>query len=241
KDDIDQIRACKALPALVKHAPKGNKILSPATFQRVLDLGGVSETESLMVQIHASQTLSLLAGHDDHRPAATEKVATEKAVTEKAVKDIIALLGSEHEEILVAALRILAALVHDDIAQTMVIDLLPTLIKHLKQHDFYISPPVGNVICAYARHEEFRKRLLRPESGFLALLIDMLEHRLTDIEDPAIQILGQLANYVDVQVDLIKNGHIRALVSLMRSRNHETSDGATLAMLSILRHREFPI
>ncbi|KAG1853804.1 armadillo-type protein [Suillus tomentosus] len=64
----------------------------------------------------------------------------------------------------------------------------------------------------------------------------MLEHRLTDIEDPAIQILGQLANHVDVQVDLIKNGHIKDLVSLMRSRNHETSDGATLAMLSILRH-----
>jgi hypothetical protein len=61
KDDIDQIRACKALPALVKHAAAGNKILSERTFQRVLDLGGVSDTESLMVQIHASQTLSLLA------------------------------------------------------------------------------------------------------------------------------------------------------------------------------------
>lgn len=63
KDDIDQIRACKALPALVKHAAVGNKILSESTFQRVLDLGGVSETKSLMVQIHASQTLSLLARH----------------------------------------------------------------------------------------------------------------------------------------------------------------------------------
>jgi hypothetical protein len=59
--EINQIRACKALPALVKHAAVGNEILSEATFQRVLDLGGVSETESLMVQIHASQTLSLLA------------------------------------------------------------------------------------------------------------------------------------------------------------------------------------
>jgi len=43
--------------------------------------------------------------------------------------------------------------------------------------------------------DNFRQRLLEPESGFLALLIDMLEHRLTDIEDPAIQILRQLAEY----------------------------------------------
>jgi len=61
KDDIDRIRACKALPSLVKHATARHKILNEKTFQRVLDLGGVSETESLMVQIHASQTLSLLA------------------------------------------------------------------------------------------------------------------------------------------------------------------------------------
>ncbi|KAG1892854.1 uncharacterized protein F5891DRAFT_1176646 [Suillus fuscotomentosus] len=64
----------------------------------------------------------------------------------------------------------------------------------------------------------------------------MLEHRLTDIEDPAIQILGQLANYVDVQGDLIENGHIKDMVSLMKSRKPETSSGAILAMLSILPH-----
>jgi hypothetical protein len=63
KDDVNRIRACKALPSLVKHAPSESEILSDKTFQRVLDLGGVSETESLMVQIHASQTLSLLARH----------------------------------------------------------------------------------------------------------------------------------------------------------------------------------
>lgn len=63
KVDLDRIRACKALPFLVKHAPVGNEILSQETFQRVLNLGGVSETESLMVQIHASQALSLLARH----------------------------------------------------------------------------------------------------------------------------------------------------------------------------------
>ena len=43
--------------------------------------------------------------------------------------------------------------------------------------------------------ENFRQRLLGPERGFLALLIDMLEHRLTDVEDPAIQILRNLADY----------------------------------------------
>jgi hypothetical protein len=63
KDNIDQIWACKALPALVKHAAVGHKILSKLTFQCVLDLGGVSEMKLLMVQIHASQTLSLLAHH----------------------------------------------------------------------------------------------------------------------------------------------------------------------------------
>lgn len=224
KDDIDQIRACKALPALVKHAAVGNKILSESTFQRVLDLGGVSETKSLMVQIHASQTLSLLARHDVYRPA----------VTEKAAKDIIDLLCSEHEEILVAALRILAALVYDERAQAKVIGLIPVLIKHLKQHDFYTSPPVGNVICAYASHDEFRERLLHPENDFLVLLFNMLEHRLTDIEDPAIQILGQLASHVDVQEELIHKGHIKNLASLMKSRKHEISSGAILAMLSIL-------
>lgn len=224
--EINQIRACKALPALVKHAAVGNEILSEATFQRVLDLGGVSETESLMVQIHASQTLSLLARNDVYQPA----------VTEKAAKGIINLLGSEHEEILVAALRILAALVHDATAQAKVLDLIPTLIKHLKQHDFYISPPVGNVICAYARHDKFRKQLLQPENGFLALLVNMLEHRLTDIEDPAIQILGQLASYIDVQEALIHKGHIENLASMMKNRKHQTSSGATLAMLSMLQY-----
>lgn len=63
KDDLDRIRACKALPFLVKHAAEGNEILSQETFQRVLNLGRVSVTESLMVQIHASQALSLLARH----------------------------------------------------------------------------------------------------------------------------------------------------------------------------------
>ncbi|KAG1796556.1 hypothetical protein EV424DRAFT_546801 [Suillus variegatus] len=105
RDDIDQIRACRALPALIKHAAVGNEILSEVTFQRVLDLGGVSETESLMVQIHASQTLSLLASYDLYRPA----------VTEKATKGITDILGSQREEILVVALRILASLVHDGI------------------------------------------------------------------------------------------------------------------------------
>ncbi|KAG2344580.1 hypothetical protein BDR05DRAFT_166926 [Suillus weaverae] len=62
----------------------------------------------------------------------------------------------------------------------------------------------------------------------------MLEYRLTDIEDPAIQILGQLASYVDVQEDLIHKGHIKNLASLMKSRKRETSSGAILAMLSIL-------
>ncbi|KAG1807161.1 uncharacterized protein BJ212DRAFT_768474 [Suillus subaureus] len=62
----------------------------------------------------------------------------------------------------------------------------------------------------------------------------MLEHRLTDIEDPAIQILGQLANHTDVQGDLIHNGHIKNLASLMKNRKHETSSGAILAMLSLL-------
>lgn len=226
KENIDQIRACKALPALVKHAAAGNKILSESTFQRVLDLGGVSETESLMVQIHASQTLMLLARHAAYRPA----------VTEKAAKDIIDLLDSEHEEILVAALRILAALVHDDVAQAKVLELIPTLMQRLKQHDFYISPPVGAVICAYARHDTFRKQLLQQESGFLALLVNMLEHRLTDIEDPAIEILRELAVHVDVQDDLINKGHIKNLASLMKNRKHETSSGAILAMLSILPH-----
>ncbi|KAG0706276.1 armadillo-type protein [Suillus ampliporus] len=226
KDDIDRIRACKALPALVKHAALGSEILSENTFQRVLDLGGVSETESLMVQIHASQTLSLLARQDGYRPA----------LTDKAANDITELLDSKHEEILVAALRILAALVHDKIAQDKMLGLIPVLIKHLKQHDFYVSPPVGNVICAYARHENFRKALLDPENGFFALLIDMLEHRLTDIEDPAIQILRQLASYADIQTDLIHKGHIKKLASLMKSRKHETSSGAILALLSILPH-----
>lgn len=61
KDDVNRIRACKTLPSLVKHAAARDKILNEETFQRVLDLGGVSETESLMVQMHAAQTLSLLA------------------------------------------------------------------------------------------------------------------------------------------------------------------------------------
>lgn len=43
--------------------------------------------------------------------------------------------------------------------------------------------------------ETFRRRLLDHESNFLALLVDMVEHRLTDIEDPAIQILRELAQY----------------------------------------------
>jgi hypothetical protein len=84
----------------------------------------------------------------------------------------------------------------------------------------------------------------------------MVEHRLTDIEDPAIQILGQLANYgtkdkptstsrltstpvADVQADLIQRGLVKKLISLMKSRKQETSSGATLAMLSILPHRKF--
>ncbi|KAG2131659.1 hypothetical protein DEU56DRAFT_453813 [Suillus clintonianus] len=226
KDDINQIRACKALPALVKHAAVGSEILSEKTFQRVLDLGGVSETESLTVQLHASQTLSLLARRDGYRPA----------LTDKAAKGITDLLGSEHEEILVSALRILAALVHDETAQNKVLGLIPVLIKHLKQHDFYISPPVGNVICAYATHETFRQSLLKPESSFLELLVDMLEHRLTDIEDPAIHILRHLAHHIDVQEALIGKGHIKHLASLMKSRRQETSNGATLAMLSILPH-----
>lgn len=226
KDDINQIRACKALPALVKHAAVGSEILSEKTFQRVLDLGGVSETESLTVQLHASQTLSLLARRDGYRPA----------LTDKAAKGITDLLGSEHEEILVAALRILAALVHDETAQNKVLGLIPVLIKHLKQHDFYISPPVGNVICAYATHVTFRQSLLKPESSFLELLVDMLEHRLTDIEDPAIHILRHLAHHIDVQEALIGKGHIKHLASLMKSRRQETSNGATLAMLSILPH-----
>jgi len=41
----------------------------------------------------------------------------------------------------------------------------------------------------------FRQRLLDHESNFLELLVDMVEHRLTDIEDPAIQILRELAKY----------------------------------------------
>lgn len=43
--------------------------------------------------------------------------------------------------------------------------------------------------------ENFRRRLLDRETNFLELLIDMVEHRLTDIEDPAIQILRQLTNH----------------------------------------------
>ncbi|KAG2151118.1 armadillo-type protein [Suillus bovinus] len=85
-------------------------------------------------------------------------------------------------------------------------------------------------------HNEFREQLIKPESGFLALLVNMLENRLTDIEDPAIQILGQLAEHVDVQVDLINNGHVKNLVSMMKSRKHEISSGAILATLSILKH-----
>jgi len=61
KDDADRIRACHVLPFLVKHTAIKDEILNEKTFQRVLDLGGVSETKSLMVQIHASQALSLLA------------------------------------------------------------------------------------------------------------------------------------------------------------------------------------
>ncbi|KAG1893589.1 uncharacterized protein F5891DRAFT_985735 [Suillus fuscotomentosus] len=80
----------------------------------------------------------------------------------------------------------------------------------------------------------FRDRLFDPGCGFIALLVDMLEHRLT--EDPAIQILGQLASHIDVQTDLIQRGFIEKLVSLMKSRKHETSSGAILTMLSILRH-----
>jgi hypothetical protein len=106
-------------------------------------------------------------------------------LTDKAAKDITSLLDSERElwldafimeltqpitdeEILVAALRILAALAYDGTvgcffkrehkfnspsaegAQAEVLVLIPTLLKHLKQHDFYVSPPVGNVICAHA-------------------------------------------------------------------------------------------
>jgi len=40
-------------------------------------------------------------------------------------------------------------------AQAKVLELIPVLIGHLKQHDFYISPPVGNVICAHAKHGNF--------------------------------------------------------------------------------------
>ncbi|OAX37717.1 ARM repeat-containing protein [Rhizopogon vinicolor AM-OR11-026] len=164
---------------------------------------------------------------DGHRPA----------LTEKAAKGLTALLDSQHEEILVAALRILAALVYDARAHAKVLDLIPVLIKHLKQHDFYISPPVGNVICAHAIYEEFRQRLLDGERNFLTLLIDMVEHRLTDIEDPAIQILRQLAIYGDVRAELIRRGLVKKLASLMKSRTQETSSGATLAMLSILPHQ----
>ncbi|KAG2031127.1 armadillo-type protein [Suillus americanus] len=64
----------------------------------------------------------------------------------------------------------------------------------------------------------------------------MLEHRLTDIEDPAIQILGQLASHVDVQEDLIHKGHIEKVASLMKNRKHEISSGAILAMLSMLQY-----
>ncbi|KAG1891663.1 uncharacterized protein F5891DRAFT_1211120 [Suillus fuscotomentosus] len=85
----------------------------------------------------------------------------------------------------------------------------------------------------------FRDRLFDPGCGFIALLVDMLEHRLT--EDPAIQILGQLASHIDVQTDLIQRGFIEKLVSLMKSRKHETSSGAILAMLSILWHPFFSI
>ncbi|KAG1732688.1 uncharacterized protein EDB91DRAFT_1338315 [Suillus paluster] len=64
----------------------------------------------------------------------------------------------------------------------------------------------------------------------------MLEHRLTDIEDPAIQILRHLASYDDVQLALNQRGLIKKLVSLMNSRKHETSSGAILTMLSIFPH-----
>lgn len=50
-------------------------------------------------------------------------------------------------------------------------------------------------MCSQQDSDEFRERLLHSENDFLVLLFNMLEHRLTDIEDPAIQILGQLASH----------------------------------------------
>ncbi|KAF9219898.1 ARM repeat-containing protein [Gyrodon lividus] len=223
--EIDQVRACKTIPSLAKHDALKDKLATKDTFMRMVQLGKRKEADATRLQLRAAQALAILADNKGCRPD----------LTDSAISELLKLLQSRREAVVVAALRIIAALVDDSKGSSMVCQLAPLIVEHLGDHDFYVSPPAAEVICAYAQHYDVRRRLL--ELKLLPILMNMLENRLPLVEEPAVQVLRELGQYADVQSALIQHGHVKRMKIMMASQHANTVKGGTIGLLSLIQQQ----
>ncbi|KAF8834712.1 ARM repeat-containing protein [Paxillus ammoniavirescens] len=120
-------------------------------------------------------------------------------------------------------------------AVSMMCQLASYVVDHLGDHDFYVSPPAAEAICAYSQHYEVRRRLMGLK--LLPIIMDMLKNRLPLVEEPAVQVLREFGKYADVQSALIQDGYIKRLKSMMASSQNNAFTGGTVGLLGLIHHQ----
>ncbi|KAG2344731.1 ARM repeat-containing protein [Suillus weaverae] len=226
KDPEYQGRACAALPALCEIETLRKKLLKEDLVSRIVELCRKAGENKLI----ALRTLSYLAQRFDE----TSDILSRQS---DFINDILVMLKAKSTIVVVAALKILAAVaskgnIPEDTRGIELVKRLKTLIK---RRDFFVTPAAVAALCEICQNEKLRAEAIRRD--ILVTLIDLFEFDKQGLSGGP-RGLMKLAEHGDVRAELARGPHIGKLVAFSRDKVVEKSNEATEELTRLSKYDE---
>ncbi|KAG1740619.1 hypothetical protein EDB19DRAFT_763001 [Suillus lakei] len=167
-NSVHQGRACAALPALCEVETLRNKLLQEGLIHRIVDLCQTAVENKLI----AMRTLSFLAQRFDE----TSRILSQRS---DFIKEILGMLKEKSAIVVVAALKILAAVAskrkipEDTLSGIKGRELVKRLKTLIQRRDFFVTPAAVAALCEICHYEQLRVEAIR--RGILVTLIDLFK------------------------------------------------------------------
>ncbi|KAG2044599.1 hypothetical protein BDR03DRAFT_939512 [Suillus americanus] len=222
-----QGRACAALPALCGIRTLRKKLLKEDLIHRILELCRTAGENQLI----AMKTLSYFAQHFDE----TSHILSRRP---DFIKEILVMLKDKSAIVVVAGLKILAAVTSkgnipkalSTIKRTEIVERLKRLIK---RRDFFVTPAAVAALCEICQNDKFRRVAIK--NGILITLIDLLDFDKQGLSGGP-RGLMKLAGFDDVRNELARGTHIGKLVGFSRDNAVEKSNEATEELTELSKY-----
>ncbi|KAG1835413.1 hypothetical protein DFJ58DRAFT_735524 [Suillus subalutaceus] len=245
---VRQGRACAALPALCEVKALRKKLLNDDLIHRIIELCQTAGENRLI----AMKTLSYLA----QRFGETSDILSRRS---DFIKEILAILKDKSATVVVAALKILAAVISkenipkakDILSEIRQIEIVKMLKRLIRRRDFFVTPAAVAALCEICKNgsstllilvinadtlpniDELRAEAIR--NDILVTLIDLFEFDKQGLSGGP-RGLMTLAESEDVRTKLASGSHIGKLVAFSRDKVVEKSKEATEELTQLSKH-----